>query len=347
MILNAYAVLDGFLSLLRLLTGTLVVGLAIMVWRGKRRWFTPEGLQDYEDRSYLVFLLALLLLTLNIVAWPLFYLLLQSYVPQWPGVMCIYGVTQVGAGSRGPSRFLPRLLELLQVTKPALVFLSGAWFVLYLVNRRTPTAPLLGRVLGVVVGLGLLAVADAAAETAYLAIPKKEEFLSGGCCTMAFDGDGRASRFLPQALLGEKYRSPLWAGYYVLNAAMIAGLAAALRPAPFGPTLRRLPALLAAALLSLPVAALFLVEIAAPALLHLPDHHCPYDLLPALPESAVGIGLFFLGVFAVGWACVAGWLADRPETRPRLPRTVRTLLALALFGYLGSVVLLSLELLLT
>jgi hypothetical protein len=346
MILNAYAVLDGFLSLLRLLTGALVVGLAIAAWRGARASATPEDLQLREDRSYLVFLLALLLLGLNVVSWPLFYLLLQSYVPQWPGVMCIYGVTQIGAGSRGLSRFLPPLVKALQVMKPALVFVSGSWFVLYLMNRRTPTAPLLGRVLAVVAGLGVLAVGDALAETTYLVLPKKEDFLSGGCCTLAFDGADRGSRFVPHALLGEQYRTSLWAGYYLLHLALIAGLALTLWAAPTGRTRRRLAFLLAGAILSLPVAALFLVEIAAPVLLHLPDHHCPYDLLPALPESAVGIGLFFLGVFAVGWACVAAWLADRPQTRPLLPRTLRTLLSLALFGYLGSVILMTLELVL-
>ncbi len=38
---------------------------------------------------------------------------------------------------------------------------SGAWFVLYLVNRRTQTAPLTGRVLVVLLGASLLAGADA------------------------------------------------------------------------------------------------------------------------------------------------------------------------------------------
>ena len=55
---------------------------------------------------------------LGLASWPLLYLLLQSYVPEWPDVMCIYGVTRVGAGSVGASRFLPGLVTALQVLKP-------------------------------------------------------------------------------------------------------------------------------------------------------------------------------------------------------------------------------------
>ena len=135
---------------------------------------------------------------LNVLAWPIFYLLLQSYVTEWPGVMCIYGVTRVGAGSLGSSRFLPPLLDTLQVTKPLLVFLSGAWFALHLVDRRTRTAPLTGRVLLLLLAASLLACADAAAELAYLSIPKKEEFLSSGCCTAAFAEYG-PTRFVPKS----------------------------------------------------------------------------------------------------------------------------------------------------
>ena len=184
MILNSYTILDAFLSLLRFGLGALVLLLAILAllaWY--RRAPSIDEASGVENRSHLLLLAAGVLLVLNVASWPLFYLLLQSYVPEWPSVMCIYGVTQIGAGSIGPSRFLPALVTALQVTKPVLVFLSGAWFVLHLVNRDTRTAPLTGRVLLLAVLLGLLVVADAGIEIAYLIIPKKEEFLSTECCT--------------------------------------------------------------------------------------------------------------------------------------------------------------------
>jgi hypothetical protein len=347
MILNAYAVLDGFVALLRLGLGLLVLGLGLAAWRTwGRRAPGPEGRKTLEDRGYLLFLLAGLLLVLNVLAWPLFYLLLQSYIPEWPGVMCIYGVTRIGLGSRGASRFLPALVTSLEATKPALVFLSGAWFVLYLVNRRTRTAPLTGRILRVLLLAGLLAVADAAAEAAYLAIPKKEEFPSAGCCTGAFDAAARTDRFLPAALVGDRAVPWLYAAYYAVNAGMVLALGACVRLSRSRPAAVWLAPLLLLAVASLAVNGVFLVEVAAPRLLHLPYHHCPYDLVGGAPESLVAVALFLGGCFSVGWACLAAWLGNRGEARPFLPDTVGGLLHLAFIGYLWSLLMVSLELIL-
>ena len=345
MILNAYAVLDAFLTLLRFGLSLLVLVLGAGAWgawvRGAR---DPEGRRRLEDRCYLLFLLAGLLLWLNVASWPLFYLVLQSYVPEWPGVMCIYGVTRIGTGSEGPARFLPPLVTAVQAAKSALIFLSGAWFALYLLNRRTRTAPLTGRVLVLVLAAGLLAAGDAAAEAAYLAIPKKEKFFSAGCCAEVFDAESGSSRLLPHALFGADQAPHLYAAYYGVNGAMVLalGLCSRLwrrRAAP----LTLVPLLLGAAL-ALAVNAVFVVEVAAPRLLHLPFHHCPYDLVPGAPESLLGVALFLLGTFAVGWACVVGWGGRSAEAAPFLPRTVARLLYLALLGYLWSMTMISLEL---
>jgi hypothetical protein len=344
MILNAYAVLDAFLTALRLGFALLVVGLAVGAWRRVGGPTSAEGQQALEDRCYLVLLVAAVLLGLNVASWPLFYLLLQSYVPQWPGVMCIYGVTQVGAGSQGPSRFLPGLVEALQWLKPAVVFTSGAWLALYLVDRRTATAPLRGRVLVCVVLLGLLGAADAVAEGAYLAIPKREEFLAAGCCAEAFDAETRATRLVPRAVVGEDYRPYLTEVYGAANVGMIFALAGAAVLVRRGHSLAWLAPLPAAAVLTAAVSAAFLVEIAAPQLLHKPYHHCPYDLLPQVPESVAGVALFVLGSFCVGWACVVGWLGNAPPTRALVRRSVRALLALGGFAYLASLVLMGVEL---
>jgi hypothetical protein len=340
MILNAYAVLDAFVSLLRLFSGVLVIGLAAFAWRQWRRTPLPAQRQSLEDRSYLLFLLSFLLLGLNLASWPLLYLLLQSYVPQWPGVMCIYGVTQVGQGTMGISRFLPTLVETLQFSKPALVFLTGACFVLYWINRRSHTSPVLGRVLLGLFILGVVDVVDAGAELAYLVIPKKEEFLSSGCCTASPES---ASRFTPSALVSPESHSLLYAAYYGLNLGMALLLAAALRSTrPLA--WRNLLPLLGGAALSVVVNGVFLVEIVAPRLLRLPEHHCPYDLVGGAPESLIGLALFLGGCFCVGWSFVARCLGRCPETDPYLPQVVRSLYACAIFGYLFSLVLITTEL---
>lgn len=339
MLLNAYSILDLFLISLRLLSGLLLCWLAAVCWWRGRRAMSPEKITALEDRSYLLSLLAVWLVALNLLSWPLFYWLLQSYVPEWPGVMCIYGVTQVGAGSMGSSRFLPALIEALQIIKPVLVFLGGAWFVLYLINRRTPTAPLRHRLLVMLTLLGLLGVLDAAVEGAYLIIPKKEEFLSVGCCTPGYDSPDRSG---PQAWMGAEDRPKLSAAYFAINAAMVLGLALVTGLAP--PSRKVLSLLLAGAVISLPISALFLVEIAAPALLHLPHHHCPYDLLPQVPESVLALALYGLGCFGVGWAFLVGWLGRPAETGPWSGPMIRQLLFLALVGYFASLVMMFVEL---
>jgi hypothetical protein len=340
MILNAYAVLDGFISLLRLTSGLLVIVLVAFAWSQWRHARMPEQRQTLEDRSYLLFLLSFLLLGLNLASWPLLYLLLQSYVPQWPDVMCIYGVTQVGKGTTGPSRFLPTLVETLQFSKPALVFLTGACFVLYWINLRSLTSPVLGRVLLALCVLGVLDVVDAGAELAYLVIPKTERFLSSGCCTASPES---ATRLIPTSLMSADSHPLLYAAYYGVNLGMVLLLAASLRSSrPLA--WRNLLPLVVGAALSVVVNGVFLVEIAAPRLLDLPDHHCPYDLVGRAPESLLGVALFLGGCFCVGWAFVARCLGRCPETDPFLPQIVRNLYACAIFGYLLSLVLITTEL---
>jgi hypothetical protein len=338
--LNPYGVLDAFVGLLRLLCALLILGLAFLAWWNCRGVPRDEDETVSEGRFHFLILLAFLLLGLNLTSWPLFYLLLQSHVREIPGVMCIYGVTRFGAGSIGASRFLPGLVQALQVTKPALVFLSGAWFVLYLLNRGTVTAPLLPRLLLLLLALGTLAVGDAALEGTYLTIPRREEFISTGCCN-AVDAAGRESRFLPVALFTDESHPRLYAAYYGFNGLLILALWAASRSPQAS---RWLAPLLLAAFASGAVNVVFLVEVAAPLLLGQPNHHCPYDLLPRAPGSVAAILLFLGGCFAVGWGWVADWLGRSGETASSRPALVSRLLAFASFGHLGSLLLMSAEL---
>jgi hypothetical protein len=340
-ILNAYAVLDAFVIFLRLVIALLVVGFGLSAWRRRRSSITSEDMSLQENRTYLLFLLAFLLLGLNLASWPLLYLLLQSYVSQWPGVMCIYGVSKVGAGSEGISRFLPGLLTSLQLTKPALVFASGAWFVLYLANRRTRTAPLLNRILCVLIAVGFLAGADSVVEAAYLAIPKKEEWLSTGCCSAALESVPNGET---EPVLGAGDRPGLFAAYYAVNIGLVLALAGYVHRGRSHQKVPGLAFLAAGAVLALPVSAVFLREAAAPILLHLPYHHCPYDLIPDVPEAILAIGLFMAGTFSVGWAFVAARWANCPETDPYLEGILQNILFLGFWCYLGSLVMMTVEL---
>ena len=331
MIVNAYSVVAAFAAVLRVALGLVV---CIAGARALLRWRRGgDATEASEGRFHLLVLLCGTLLGVGVASWPLLYLVLESYVPHWPGVMCIRGVTLIGTGSLGPSRWLPGLVAFLEAAKPALVFVSGLWLVLHLANRRAPTAARTGRVLAALVLCGGVAAADGAAETAYLAIPKQETFLSVGCCTAASHQGAVATTATLDAypLDGPpRPRTALTAAFFGLGGAMVLALTLALR--------RRSRALwigaaLAGATASVPVALAFLKDVAAPAFLRLPYHHCAYCLVKGAPESLVGIALFALGVFGTAWACAVRWgVRGQGVVEERLLRLAR-------FGALGALLM--------
>ena len=113
MILNSFSVIDGFFCFIRFAVAAQVFGLAVSAWRTASRSAALAPFASFQDgerafesgenRGYLLFLSALTLFIISLAGWPLLYALLQSYVPQWDGVMCIYGVTRIGAGASGSS----------------------------------------------------------------------------------------------------------------------------------------------------------------------------------------------------------------------------------------------------
>lgn len=342
MILNAYAVLSGFVVMLRGILAILLIGLAsrlLLRWRHSQE--SSIARTEAENRSYLLSLLAMWLLALNVVSWPLLYLLLQSYVPHWPGVMCIYGVTQIGSGSLGASRFLPGLIVSLQFLKPAAVFLSGLWFVVYRIHRGTQTGQLLVRVLQIQLAVGLVALADAVIEGAYLIIPKKEEFLSSGCCT----ADQRSLAGMSTNWTLPEELSPTWLSlmYYLAHFGLITGLWLIRRSRRRHTTNLGIRLLLAGAVFIVPLTATYLVEVAAPTVLRLPYHHCLYDLIPRAPDMVIAIVLFVIGLFFVGWANLIRWLADGPETSNLARSESDWLLSASLYCDSGALLMTFLE----
>jgi hypothetical protein len=338
--LNPFSVLAAFVAALELGLGAVVLTLVVRSLRRRRAAAASGATGAASDDSPLVASAAMVLVALSALSWPVLYLLLQSLVPyfQDAGVMCMQGVLRVGSESVGPSARLPALVTALEWTKPALVFLAGAWLVLHLADRATRTAPLARRALlclGLVAGV---AVADAGLELTYLATPKEERMAATGCCTtvspvaeprqplplLSFDDPRAAARAVT-------------AIHFSIAGLLGLGLARwALRrrdavPAPRGASL-----LLALAVLSVPTGLAFLKSVAAPAFLNRPEHRCPYCVLAEAPESVVGIGLFVLGAFAVGWALVLAWGARHDETAQHLPRLVRAVVLLALFSTSGA-----------
>jgi hypothetical protein len=87
---------------------------------------------------------------------------------------------------------------------------------------------------------------------------------------------------------------------------------------------------------SVPLALVFLSDVAAPAFLHRPEHRCTYCLLSESPWGVVTVALLATGVFSTGWAIVAHELTRTPETAGSLPRQRRRLLRVGALGYVGA-----------
>jgi hypothetical protein len=353
MILNAWAVIIAFLIVVKVSLSILTIAAGLRVARTQGYRSTQDAIrfEAAENQYPLLFLAAAVLLVLALASWPLFYVLLDSYVPEWPDVMCIYGVTQVGTGSVGPSRFLPGLVRAIECTKPAAVLVIGVLLVLHWINRQTKTAPLSGRVLVAILAVGFIGIADAAFESAYLLIPKREDYISTGCCTVALQGRSLTARYLPDSILDSNRQLAIGVAHYGLTALLVLGLIAAIvlsRRAGGSPIVCRwlAPLLFVGAGLSLVTGGIFLTDTVAPVLLGLPFHHCVYDLVSTVLESGVAIAIFVLGSFSVAWGCIACWLGRVAETDAILRELLPRLFRVAIFGYTTSMGMISVSLIL-
>ncbi|MBL9086712.1 MAG: hypothetical protein JNM10_06185 [Planctomycetia bacterium] len=302
MILHAASLLALFVGLVELALGGAVVALAVRALRRRRR-----DAAAVDAGLPLVGHLATVLTAVAVVGWPLLYLLLDAYVPQWRGVVCIQGVTRIGEGSVGPARLLPPLLVVLQATKPALVLAVGAWAVLRAANRATATGALAGRELAALVACGALAVVDAVLTGAYVWIPKREQFLESGCCAVPPRGttqlvDGEFTTRTAAAFDGRV----LSLAYVAVTLALVLATTWALRRPRW-----TWGALLAAAL-AVPVGLVFLREVAAPRFLGLPGHRCAYCILSSSAAGVAFLALAATGVLCVAWAAVAHALGRDP-----------------------------------
>jgi hypothetical protein len=181
----------------------------------------------------------------------------------------------------------------------------------------------------------LLAAADAGVEGAYLLIPKKEVFPSAGCCGGLADPGAGADRFVPKPLLGGDPGLILMA-HYAASALLVVGLLSlAPRPGRTSPG-ARLIGLLVLVCAATVVEAVFVVDVLAPRVTGLPNHHCPYDLITESPVSVLAVAVFLGSGFCVAWACVALSVGRATEPVPNRSAVVANLCRIALFGFLAA-----------
>lgn len=336
MILNTLAILGLLEGSVRAL---LALFLLLASFRLARHWPTTTSADErslLEARFYSLGFVGLVLVVLDVIAWPLFYLLLASFVPYWPDVMCVYGVTQIGSGSVGASRYLPALVTLVETLRPAVVFASIVWTFYYLVNRRTASSPFVPKLCRTMVVLSALALLDAAAECAYLVIPKIEHTLASGCCTALNERSTRlASAWQDQ--IGPNTTLAVTSATLVLTAAF-AGIGANWSRMRQSQLVLGIAPLVG--LVALGNGLWLLRDVLAPQLLHMPLHHCLYCLAAQVPESMVTLLLLCGGAMALGTASLLEFVRCA-ETQTHVA-TLRTALwqgafwALSGFGAMSS-----------
>ena len=335
MALNGYLILEAFFAVLSLgaaaLTATVAAGALVRL-----RMPAGDGAR-VEDRVYLAVQLTYVLLGLTLASWVVLYLLLDNFVPLWPGAMCIYGVTRIGEGNPGITGWLPTLVLIVQGMKPLIVFAAGAALVLYRLYRHSGVSVLMPRVLRALVVVALLGAGGAAAELLYLGIPKQDLPVNSGCCSSAaVDSDAATSPPVHEPWLAPAYLAG--------NFLMALLLWPRFRQDSTGLGAGQWAGALLLAIVDLAMACRFVIDVAAPTLLHLPYHHCIYDLVFAVPESGVAIGLLVWGTFCVGWACVAGWLGRSASTEQWVGAEQQYWRSCAALGYLGTAAMFGVEL---
>jgi hypothetical protein len=327
-------VVQGLLSVSVLVRSTAVL-------RALRRARTAEEQDLAEIESLRPALQALVLLVILLASTGLLIQTLASYVPLWPTIFCIDGVTRIGVGTVGAARHLAPLLDGLAVTKPLAVLLGAAWCVVHAVGRRSRTRPGAHGPL-VLVGFAVVTLLDATGELAYLLIPKEERFLSTGCCLIGSMPVGSGASLWERT--GGTPTAAVAVAVLAAGAALwIAGLGmlGRHRPEP-APRSAAGFVLAGAAVVSL-AAQHVLVAVASPALTGVAEHRCGWCVLEHAPLTGWSAGLLGLAVGASLLAVFAAW---RERTRPdaggdvsrTLARGAAGIAALAALGLaLGSI----------
>ena len=332
MIVNVFSITMLFIAVLSAGLGIFCGIASFLLFLKWGRSLSTEERTAAEDRAYLVLLVACVVLGIRVLSWPMFYAALHSFVPEVPGAMCIYGVTQVWPGF---TRFM-------QIIKPTVFFLIGAWLLVYLLDRATQTYPLMRRKFLLLTLVSLVLLVDAGADLRYFTGMKPAPVF---CCTTVYDLPDRPTDQIPRGVLGAEYERFMVPAFYGGNLLLIALTVLVLGTRALNvPGAKRkllLGGIFVLDLLNLPVFLWMLFERISPALMGLPYHHCPYCLMETVLDAPLILTLFIVGSFGLGWAFFLDVLGSTGETREILPRYLRGVYVLSLVGLSGFLLMVS------
>lgn len=323
-----------------------ILSTGLMIWGGtfslilytKGKMATSlEEKSRIENQSYLLFLIAMVVLIIRLLNWPFFYATLHSFIDDIEGAMCIFGVTQVR----------PQFTKFQEILKPVVFFLIGAWLLIHTLDLATKTSPLMGRKLLFLSLLSILVIVDSIGDL-ILIMTIKPGFLVS-CCTTVTDISTRPTRTTPESLLGPEYAQVLEVLYFIFNFILL-GLVSFML---WGKRLNRISrwtrmSLFLIFLFAIVNGFLFIlaqIEILAPKIMGLPYHHCLYCLWQYIPDSIVMFIFFIMGTFAVGWGFTTEVIARKGEAALILPRYLKGIYLFTFFCLLASLMIVVIHLL--
>ncbi|MFQ5688112.1 MAG: hypothetical protein ACE5GV_15800 [Candidatus Scalindua sp.] len=299
-----------------------------------------EAKSRLEEKGYLIFLLACVVLSVRMFAWPWFYFMLQSFVSEVPGAMCVFGVTRV----------LPDTVTFLQIIKPISFFIMGGWLLCYYVDKSIPTSPLARRNLLFLLPICGVLLADSIVDIYY--VIRMKPLISVSCCATFFDTPLRPSALIPKAILGRDFQQTLFIAFYTTNTILIILLFTSLSRK--WQSLASLPgnvmlySQVVIAGINIPVVIISFFENIGPTLMQLPLHHCIYCFMGKgiVPDAPVILGLFVIGTFAIGWMVILRLICRNGETQPVTGKLIRKVNGLSVFCLLAFIIMVTIHLIL-
>lgn len=296
MFLNTWSVTSAFLAGVGILLSVviLVVCVADRFGRCDGTGDRREGV--VSDRAHLLLLVVGVLGGVRLIAWPLFYGLLKSFVPELAlsGVMCAYGVARLDGAIVFPVQFL----------QPAALAALGFAFLTIRSTCGTPARRIAGTVAAVAASASVLVMGECALEGIYVFREKSERPVT--CCTQYIDTPstdiaGRAGFDRDPLVGGFLGTTPIWFLYTASMVAMTAGIAGHLRErfSRWGWYIAAFTGPLG--LGGLLITGFYWVNFVAPRVLQRPYHHCVYELITDMPVMAAAAAAAIAGNVCLLW----------------------------------------------
>ncbi|MDE1889388.1 MAG: hypothetical protein KGJ87_08315 [Planctomycetota bacterium] len=340
MIVNIYTLIMLFVAIFSLSLGGFLFLLTIRTLISFKTTVPLEDKSKFERKGYLVFLLACVTLSIRMLAWPWFYFMLQSFVPEVPGAMCMFGVTQI----------LPSTVTFLQIIKPVSFFIMGGWLLCYYIDKSTPTVPLARTNLYFLLIVCCVLMVDCAVDIYY--VLRMKPLMSVSCCATFFDVPLRPSAMIPQAIFGRHFQKILFILYYLANITLIVLLFTSLSKkwTSLTPSTRKIILYCQAVMgiINIPIVIYAYIENIAPRLMQLPYHHCIYCFMGngMVPDAPIMLGLFVIGTFAIGGMGILRLLCKNEESKLVTERLLAKVNTLSAFCLLASLIMVTIHLIL-